>query len=224
MRTDAGHWHPLPDDREAGTRSFIRRALGRDWPWRDSRRAGVVARIAEELKSLREKSARLSSGAKARLLGSLAPGLKPRPPKEKASPGADRFTGRSLQKLKRRDCTRLFFSLSELRQVEEQNFGVVHSSQFERFLGGDRSAVARFQLLAVQLDAAARDLHVSVTIGLQLVLDRFARRREPWRRVRCPGGSSPSHRGRPEKRPGEVCRACRRRRNASGRKPACGPC
>src|SRR4029077_16852896 len=39
-----GDWDCLPDDREDATASFTRRAAGHDWTWRDSRRAGVVAR------------------------------------------------------------------------------------------------------------------------------------------------------------------------------------
>src|SRR6516165_4904420 len=63
-----------------------------------------------------------------------------------------------------------------LRQVEDQYFRVVYARELQRLLRGDCCTIAGVERLAVQRDAAARDLHVRVATGLQRVLDGFTGR------------------------------------------------
>src|SRR5580692_6644452 len=57
-----------------------------------------------------------------------------------------------------------------LGQVEEEDFGVFDAGEFYFLLSGDGRTVAGFELRAVEGDAAAHDLNVSVALGLQRVL------------------------------------------------------
>ena len=84
--------------------------------------------------------------------------------------------------------SRCELSLAGLRQVEQQHFGIFHSGKLQRFLFRDLRAIARFQFLAIQFHATARNLNVRVAIRLDLMFHRFARDQEPSRTVRCPDG------------------------------------
>src|SRR5216683_1409675 len=64
--------------------------------------------------------------------------------------------------------------LSALRQIEHQHFRVLDAGQLQRFFGGDGCAVTLGKILAVELDAAPRNLHVGVAVGLELVLHGLA--------------------------------------------------
>jgi NAD(P)H-binding len=56
------------------------------------------------------------------------------------------------------------------RQVEHQHFRVFYSGELQRVLFGNRRAVSGLQLLAVELHAAARHLHIRVTIRADFML------------------------------------------------------
>src|SRR5215469_5355643 len=60
-------------------------------------------------------------------------------------------------------------------EVEEQDFGLVDTAQFERLLTGDGGAVAGFELLAIERDRAAGHLNIGVPGGPEFVLHDFAR-------------------------------------------------
>src|SRR5215472_16446146 len=60
-------------------------------------------------------------------------------------------------------------------EVEEKDFGLVDTAQFERLLTGDSGAVAGFELLAIERDRAAGHLDIGVPVGPEFVLDDFAR-------------------------------------------------
>src|SRR5260370_15293927 len=59
-------------------------------------------------------------------------------------------------------------------KVEQQHFGVFYAGEFDGLFRGNGRAVAFFQWGAVQLDAAARHLHVGVPSRLQFMSHRFA--------------------------------------------------
>src|SRR6266850_2233052 len=65
-------------------------------------------------------------------------------------------------------------SICRLRQIEDQDLGRIGGLQAQRALVAYRGAVARGQLLAVQLDRAARHLHPGVPSGAELVGDALA--------------------------------------------------
>ena len=95
------------------------------------------------------------------------------------------------------------------------------SADREPALAGQRGGVAGVEAHAVDVDAAAHDVHVGLALpgrararSLLVAVDE-ARPRSTRRR-----GSSPSRRGRPATRPGAARRAWRRRRSASARSSA----
>src|SRR6266403_2361761 len=97
----------------------------------------------------------------------------------RASPSSRRYFSRSERLTPNySECkNRLCFSCTpfSLRQIKQQHFGVLYAGQLHGFFGGDRRAVAFRQILAIELDAAARHLHVSVALRLERMLHRFTR-------------------------------------------------
>src|SRR5260370_30021203 len=69
--------------------------------------------------------------------------------------------------------------LSALRQIEHQHFRVLDAGQLQRFFGGDGCAVTLGKILAVELDAAPRNLHVELAPWLEPLLPRPPLSRPP---------------------------------------------